>query len=234
MSVPRSPLSSPPPTAAGPDRATEDRILDAAAHVFADEGYEHATIREVCARAGANVAAVNYHFESKERLYLETLRRAMRLCHGDDRDGLLALAARTDLDREELLLETVRRFATSVLTPRPEWHTRLLLRELTRTTPADATTRAIVDEFIAPRFAALKSAVAAFLSPGTPPEAATLHAMSVTGQILYHRIASPVALHLLGREAYDADLVARIADHVARFTLAALRAGGSVEPEGAP
>ena len=210
------------------DAHTEQRILEAAAKVFAELGYEHATIREVCARAGANVAAVNYHFESKERLYLETLRWAMQLCHGDDRDGMLGFAARTDLGRDERLVGLVRHFAISVLFPRPEWHTRLLMRELGRPTPADATTNAIIAEFVAPRFAALRAAVAPFLPAGTSAEAIDLHVMSVTGQILYHRIASPVALHVLGREAYDASLVERVADHVAAFTLASLRAGGAV------
>jgi TetR/AcrR family transcriptional regulator, regulator of cefoperazone and chloramphenicol sensitivity len=214
------------------DFATERRILEAAAVVFADVGYEHATIREVCRRAEANVAAVNYHFESKERLYLETLRWAMRLCHGPDQEELLAFAARADLSREERLLGLVRRFAVTMLGARPEWHTRLLLRELGRPTRGDPTTKAILDEFMAPRFRALAAAIAPFLPAGTDDETLALHAMSVVGQVLYHRIASPAALHFLGREAYDAAFVARVADHVAAFTLAALAAGGAVAPGG--
>lgn len=53
---------------------TRRRILLAAAEAFSAHGFRGATIRQICTRAGANVAAVSYHFGSKENLYLETYR----------------------------------------------------------------------------------------------------------------------------------------------------------------
>ena len=47
---------------ASDDQATRKRILDHAAALFAERGFEKVTIREICRGAGANVAAVNYHF----------------------------------------------------------------------------------------------------------------------------------------------------------------------------
>src|SRR6478672_848939 len=58
------------------DRATRGRLIDAAGHVFAAKGFKAATVRDICQRAGANVAAINYHFGDKERLYAEVLRYA--------------------------------------------------------------------------------------------------------------------------------------------------------------
>ena len=202
----------------GYDSATERRLLEAAAFVFADRGFEHATVREVCRLAKANVAAVNYHFESKENLYLETMRAAMQLCHGAETAEFLEFAAREGMSKEERLLGIVRRFAMNLLGEHPEWHTRLIFQEMSRPTHATAV---IIEEFLSPRFHAMREAVAPFL-PGADDETIALHVMSLTGQVLYHRVAAPIALRFLRREAYDAELVARIADHIAGFTLAAL------------
>jgi AcrR family transcriptional regulator len=55
---------------------TRRRLLDSASTVFADKGYRAATIAEICEKAGANIAAVNYHFGSKERLYVDAWKYA--------------------------------------------------------------------------------------------------------------------------------------------------------------
>lgn len=49
---------------------TRARILAAAIDVFAEHGYEGASTREICGRAGVNGAALNYHFRSKELMWL--------------------------------------------------------------------------------------------------------------------------------------------------------------------
>lgn len=50
---------------------TRQRILVAALEVFAEFGFQGGTVREIVERAGVNLAAVNYHFHGKERLYQE-------------------------------------------------------------------------------------------------------------------------------------------------------------------
>jgi AcrR family transcriptional regulator len=56
--------------------ATRQRLLDAAGALFAAKGYRDATTVEICRRARANGAAVNYHFTSKARLYVQVWRHA--------------------------------------------------------------------------------------------------------------------------------------------------------------
>lgn len=56
--------------------STRDRLLAAAIGVFAEKGYRDATVSEVCVAAKANIAAVNYHFGSKEKLFRQVLREA--------------------------------------------------------------------------------------------------------------------------------------------------------------
>lgn len=48
---------------------TKERILEEACRVFSEKGYRDATHVEICGRAEANAAAVNYYFTSKENLY---------------------------------------------------------------------------------------------------------------------------------------------------------------------
>ena len=55
-------------------RQTRDRLIEAAAGVFAERGYRGATMREIAERAGANLAAAHYHFGSKLDLYRDVVR----------------------------------------------------------------------------------------------------------------------------------------------------------------
>jgi len=55
---------------------TRERLLAAASEAFVAKGYRDATVAEICARAGANISAVNYYFGSKEALYREAWRHA--------------------------------------------------------------------------------------------------------------------------------------------------------------
>ena len=49
--------------------ATKDKILDAAEALFMEHGFEATSLRAITATAGVNLAAVNYHFGSKEELF---------------------------------------------------------------------------------------------------------------------------------------------------------------------
>ena len=61
------------------DQATRRRILDHAAALFAERGFEKVTVREICRDARANVAAVNYHFGGKRSLYLAVVESAIAI-----------------------------------------------------------------------------------------------------------------------------------------------------------
>jgi AcrR family transcriptional regulator len=57
--------------------STKDRILGAAEELFAQHGFSGTSLRQVTSRADVNIAAVNYHFGSKENLVNEVFRRRM-------------------------------------------------------------------------------------------------------------------------------------------------------------
>lgn len=56
---------------------TKDRILDSAERLFAEHGFAATSLRHITAEAGVNLAAVNYHFQSKDSLILAVLMRKL-------------------------------------------------------------------------------------------------------------------------------------------------------------
>jgi len=91
---------------------TKARLLLAARKVFAKLGPEKATIREICDMAEANVAAVNYHFGNKEKLYIAVLQDFLeRANRHHPRD----LGVNKDSDPAERLRVYVRSFLLQTL-----------------------------------------------------------------------------------------------------------------------
>lgn len=73
--------------------ATKDRILDAAEALFMEHGFEATSLRSITTAAGVNLAAVNYHFGSKEDLFEAVLRRRLDPMNQRRVDLLSALEA---------------------------------------------------------------------------------------------------------------------------------------------
>src|ERR1700677_4461463 len=57
--------------------STRQKLIEVAGRVFAEHGYYAATVRDICAQAGSNVAAVNYHFRDKLGLYTAVLHQSV-------------------------------------------------------------------------------------------------------------------------------------------------------------
>jgi AcrR family transcriptional regulator len=77
-----------------PAEYTRQSIIRAAIDLFAEKGFDGASVREIVAKAGVNQAAINYHFKGKDGLYLEVLRRgfdAFAKHAGSDPERLKAL-----------------------------------------------------------------------------------------------------------------------------------------------
>ncbi|MEZ6108609.1 MAG: TetR family transcriptional regulator [Pirellulaceae bacterium] len=63
-------------TETGETLGTKERLVQAAGPIFARSGFAEATVREICDSAGANLAAINYHFGDKWGLYVATIEAA--------------------------------------------------------------------------------------------------------------------------------------------------------------
>ncbi len=167
---------------------TKDRLLTAAAELFAERGFHRTTVRDIAARARVNVAAGHYHYGSKRALYLAVLRAQF----ADVRATLQARGAAVPegelrgLSRRQLaaLLRTrVNVMLDLLIGPPPGLHGTLMHREMCD--PSEALP-VIVDEFILPMFGEMR-AIAARLAPGVERKALERCVYSVVGQALFYR-----------------------------------------------
>ena len=210
--APRSPR---PRKVTTPTRA---KLLEAAAQVFADRGYHNATIREICRRAGANVAAVNYTFGDKLGLYTEVLRQVFRT------PELTLLTAELDSARspEDVLRKLIQARLRS-LCGRSDLHFRIVMHEFSKPTPAMAR----VVEGIRPAYERTSKALSTLL--GLPPEheRTRLCHNSIIGQILFYALAQPVLARLQPDLKLTPEQLERVAEHIADFSLAYVKKDGT-------
>lgn len=194
---------------------TRRRLLDAAIGLFADVGFDGASVRQICDRAGVkNIGAINYHFQSKERLYAEAVKEA--LCHNSDATPFPAWGPNAPATQK--LREFVHTIMIRMLDNKHPAAMQLVMREFSRPTLA-------LDEAIRQNIkpmADLLHGILADLLPKMPFEERVLIGFSIIGQCLYYHQNRLVSEVLFGKEALAHLTAERIAKHVADFTLSAL------------
>jgi AcrR family transcriptional regulator len=196
------------------------RLLDAAGQVFAEQGLKGATVREICTRAGVNIAAVNYYFRDKKRLYIEAVKNACGAV-----GHLKQLDWPPGTPPAVRLRDFIHVLVARMLNPdRPAWTTQLMMRELAQPTSACAE---FVEEYVRPVSEKLQGILAEVLPPETPRWKRFLVGISIVGQCLHHVQNKPVVQLLVGDD-YGRLGAEAVADHVTEFTLAALGLGEPV------
>jgi TetR/AcrR family transcriptional regulator, regulator of cefoperazone and chloramphenicol sensitivity len=197
---------------------TRRAILEAAGPLFASKGFDAVTVREITRDAGMNVAAVNYHFRSKEDLYVESVRLAAELCAN-------ATPLPTwveDVPAEQKLRDYIRAFLTRLLRDdEPEWHRQLIMRELAQ--PRCGATEVFVENFVRPTFNTLLTILRDLLPAQVPAEELHLIGGSIVAQCLHQHHARHVTPLLVGPREYRSYTIERLTEHIWRFSLAALR-----------
>ena len=195
---------------------TRERIAEAAGEIFAERGFDGTTVRDICQRAGANIAAVNYHFGDKQRLYVEAVVRAHRWRMEQARLPEWS----EDTPAEAKLLDFITTFFRRVFTgPDNTWHTKLMMREMSN--PSEACAE-LVQSSIRPQFEILQSILRDLMPSDTSDDKLRLTAFSIVGQCLFYHFANPVVRNLLTEEQYSELDVATLAQHVWSFSLASL------------
>jgi AcrR family transcriptional regulator len=190
-----------------------EQLLSAAGEIFADKGFAATTIRDICGRAGANVAAVNYYFRDKLGLYIEAVKRAHCSQVTVDFDTLPHASTAQKLHL----------FVTGMLThllddSRPTWHARLMMRELAE--PTEACT-ALVESYIRPMALELEKILREVV-PSHNRADFYMFGFSVVAQCLFYRVQRPIAEVLVGPAEYAQYTVPKLAEHITRFSLSGL------------
>jgi len=195
---------------------TRTRLLEAAIVEFAEHGFDGATVREICARAGANVNAVKYYFDDKQGLYVAAVRHAHAVTKHGQQEAL---------SPEAPPAERLRGFIAGMLTialsaeRESVAHQLLVMREMVNPTRA---TEEIVRSFIQPRFAQLDSILAELLPPGVPSIDRHLLALSVVGQCLHYKIGRHIDRMIIAPSEYRRFTLPRLTEHISQVILAAV------------
>ena len=202
----------------GKDGETRTRVLDAAARLFAASGFKKVTVRQICREAGANIAAVNYHFGDKLGLYREVLGRAIETMQGTT-DA--AKQAGEGGDAEQKLRAYVRVFMQRIVGQgHDSWIHQLMMQEMADPSPA---LDLVIDQVILPRLAYLTEVVAATLQLPPDDERVLRSVLSVQSQC-HATLSNPVAKRVIGDTMRDSTAVNAMADHIADFSLGGIRA----------
>jgi TetR/AcrR family transcriptional regulator, regulator of cefoperazone and chloramphenicol sensitivity len=200
---------------AAPD-VTRARLLQAAADVFAEVGYHAATIREISRRAGANVAAVNYHFGDKLELYTEVLREIVQ--------GRSLEAIRNALDSDVRPAETLRGVIKALLArmctdDQRDRRWRLMMHELAQPTPAMSR---VIDETSRPLINRLRELIGGMIRRPSDDEKTRLCTNSIIGQVILYAHWRPILARIWPELKMTPSQLERIAEHIAEFSLAYL------------
>jgi AcrR family transcriptional regulator len=204
---------------------TRRQVLEAAGEVFAEVGFRSATVREICRRAGANVAAVNYHFGDKETLYVEVLRHSQQKAFAKY-PPLPGLAA--DAPPEEKLGVFVRSFLLRIFDEGSiTWFGKMMSREMVEPTKA---LDLLVAERLRPMADLLRGIVADILGRSPRDEVVRLCCFSIVSQCVFYHHCRTMISRLFPEQRLDASAVEQLAGHVARFSLAAMKHLPDPEP----
>ncbi|MEE8545649.1 MAG: CerR family C-terminal domain-containing protein [Alphaproteobacteria bacterium] len=215
----------------GGQASASARLVEASGPLFAEQGFDAVSTREIARAAGVNLSAITYHFGGKERLYEAVIQRLI-----DDlepqRQALIGLlrggVAEAGDDRRKLARlasDFVGGVLSFVLTSAlPRWRIQLMLREINQPSAAFAL---IMGGHIDPLQDALAELVAAATGHAPGDEETRLLTQGVVGQCMLFGLGRSVVLWRLGWDDYTPERIARVIGVVTPAVLATLGLGAA-------
>lgn len=194
------------------------RLLEAATKVFAKKGFRDTTVSDICKTAGANVASVNYYFQSKEGLYAEVWRNAFNLAlETYPPDGGLG----EDSSFEERLGAMIKSMVYRMLDRgKLGCAGQILLMEISNPTEA---IHLVKKDAILPLRKRFESLISEYLGKKASKKQIVFCVMSIINQCLMFGLKNgqlPPVLRSIGKE----ELCDSLANHITMFSLAGIEA----------
>jgi AcrR family transcriptional regulator len=197
---------------------TRQRLLNAACITFAEKGFRDATVAEICETADANIAAVNYHFGDKEKLYDEVWRYAFSItAEVYPLDGGLPENPTTE--------DSLYSYASAILhrifsEDETGLFAKLLYREMAA--PTLALDR-IAKEALAPQNKYMRTVVEKALGEGMATDQFHHCMHSIIGQCAFFNFSRPLRERVMGKKSIPEEEIEAIARHIAKFSLGGLK-----------
>lgn len=201
-----------------PDVNTKDALLAAAIEVFADKGFDAATVRDICGRANANVAAVNYHYGGKDALYVAVLEEIF------PKDELPASTADTTESPEQRLRTYLGQMVSEIYERGNGMVTQrwaIFLREMAK---PSQNLDFIVQRQVQPRANELRCILTDILGPDTPSHILAFSSSNIWALMLDHLLTQPILDRLSPKRPAVHGNMEEFVDHVVKFSLGGLKA----------
>ena len=203
------------------DQGTRRQLIEAAGKLIAARGFERATGKEICAKAGANAAAINYHFGGMDGLYAAVLQEAHdRLVTVE----ALAAAVTGKPDARAKLRAVLELFAHAVTGPAVStWVLRVLGREMVA---QSSRASKILDEKVRlPKARIMKGIIGELMGLPQDHPAVARGCISTLAPCFMLLIAERATLkRVFPNFGLSPDDAGALAEHMIRFTLAGLAA----------
>jgi len=198
------------------------RLIDVAIKLFAEKGYEGTSVRDLATAAGVNVAAVSYHFGSKDELYHEALRACLAPC-GEMRERMqkhldAALKNGSRKAAEEALRGCIQDFLEMLVSPAAR-HSHLVMREQSE---GKQRFEPVIREFFQPVGSILREVIL-MLAPGLPEMRVFMVISGIIGQCLHIYKARVSYRVLAGVDSHSPEYIEMTSKHIAHLTALGLR-----------
>jgi len=198
-------------------KSTKVRLLETASAVFAEKGYRDATVAEICEKAEANIAAVNYHFGDKESLYDAVWHHAFKLTsEAFPIDGSIPPEPSLYVYLYSVANALLRRMFSESETG---LFAKLLYREMASPTLA---LDQIAEEVLKPQSEFLARAIRSRLGDAIDEVQLRRCMHSIIGQCAFYNFSRPLRERVLGFRSLGEEEIRETARHIATFSVGGL------------